>query len=161
MNVLTGAVTYSRFVLSERHAGRATGLRPSKRIHLGGVGEVLPAKNHYAKKVVVLIDELTISAVEFLAAILQDNNRAILFGRRTAGASGCVRRYTITNLLGDDLDPIHIILISTVGWRTNGQRIENIVVHPDVAYKGIGDISSGYAQYRHQLLATLGLDEVT
>jgi hypothetical protein len=52
---------------------------------LNGVAEILPAKNPYTKKIVVLINELDFSAAEFLAAILQDNKRATLFGESTGG----------------------------------------------------------------------------
>src|SRR5258708_38493009 len=51
-------VAYSRFVLSERAAGRGTSDRLSNSVYLGGVTEILPAKSHYTKKIVVLINEL-------------------------------------------------------------------------------------------------------
>jgi len=44
----------------------------------------------YTKPVLVLIDEFSTSAAEHLAALLQDNNRAKLFGKRTTGAGGAV-----------------------------------------------------------------------
>jgi len=148
-------VAYSRFVLSEIEAGRGTGDRPTNPVHLGGVAEVLPAKNHYTKKIVVLINPLDFSAAEFLAAILQDNKRATLFGERTAGAGGCVKRFTIP----DHLNQFGIDYI-TVTWtfarRTNGQPIENIGVHPDVRYSATAeDLQSGYDGYRQALLATI------
>jgi hypothetical protein len=75
-------LAYSRFVLSEIEAGRGRLTNP---VHLNGVAEILPAKNPYTKKIVVLINELDFSAAEFLAAILQDNKRATLFGESTGG----------------------------------------------------------------------------
>lgn len=145
-------VAYSRFVLSEIEAGRGTSDRLTNPVHLGGVAEVLPAKNHYTKKIVVLINELDFSAAEFLAAILQDNKRATLFGERTAGAGGCVKRITIPNQLGID----YFTLTWTIARRTNGQPIENIGVHPDVSYSATAeDLRSGYANYRQALLATI------
>lgn len=145
-------VAYSRFVLSEREAGRGTGHRRTNPVHLCGVAEILPAERRYTKKVVVLINELDFSAAEFLAAILQDNKRAILFGERTAGAGGCVKRITLPNSLG--------MCDLTVSWtralRTNGQPIQNIGVHPDVRYSIlVEDICSGYTSYRRTLLATI------
>src|SRR5262249_54676919 len=60
-------VAYSRFVLSEIQAGRGLGRQGNtKPGYLGGVTEILPAKNHYTKKIVVLINELDFSAAEFL-----------------------------------------------------------------------------------------------
>jgi C-terminal processing protease CtpA/Prc len=119
---------------------------------LGGVAEILPAKNHYTHKIVVLINELDFSAAEFLAAILQDNKRAMVFGERTAGAGGCVRRITFPNEFGIDC----ITVTWTMAWRTNGEPVENIGVHPDVRYSITAeDIRSGYAGYRQALLATI------
>ncbi|MFC1516252.1 protease-like activity factor CPAF [Thermodesulfobacteriota bacterium] len=145
-------VAYSRFVLSEIEAGRGTADRLTNPVHLGGVAEVLPAKNHYTKKIVVLINELDFSAAEFLAAILQDNKRATLFGERTAGAGGCVRRITIPNQFGID----YFTITWTFARRTNGQPIEDIGVRPDVKYsKTAEDLRSGWPGYRQALLATI------
>jgi len=145
-------VAYSRFVLSERAAGRGTGLKPSNPVYLEGVAEILPGKNHYTKKIIVLINELCFSAGEFLAAILQDNKRALLFGVRTAGAGGCAKRICIPN----DLGVGDISMTWTIAQRTNGQPIEGVGVHPDVSYSVTAeDIRSGYANYRQALLATI------
>jgi hypothetical protein len=166
-------VAYSRFVLSEVEAGRGLNLKPkpvhlddditklnimegygppTNPVHLGGVVEILPAKTHYTKKIVVLINELDFSASEFLAAILQDNKRAILFGERTAGAGRCARRITFPNQFGIDC----MTYSWTLAWRTNGQPIENIGVHPDVRYSITAeDLRGDYVGYRRALLATI------
>ena len=44
----------------------------------------------YNKPILLLVDEMTYSAAEIFAAVLQDNGRAKLFGRRTVGAGGSV-----------------------------------------------------------------------
>lgn len=121
-------VAYSRFVLSEIKAGRKRLTNPG---YLAGIAKVLPAKNHYTKKIIVLINELDFSAAEFLAAILQDNKRATLFGRRTAGAGGCVRPVTLPNSAAQ-FGIRSISITWTIARRTNGQMIENIGIHPDV-----------------------------
>jgi C-terminal processing protease CtpA/Prc len=142
-------VAYSRFVLSEIEAGRGRLTNP---VHLCGVAEILPAEIHYTKRIVVLINELDFSAAEFLAAILQDNKRATLFGERTAGAGGCVRRIAVPNQFGVD----YINVTWTMAWRMNGQPIENKGVRPDVRYSvTVEDLQSGYASYRQALLATI------
>ncbi|MBI4905021.1 MAG: PDZ domain-containing protein [Acidobacteria bacterium] len=57
---------------------------------------VEPLKNRqgrpigYKNPVMVLTDELTASAAEFMAAILQDNGRAVFYGTRTNGAGGSI-----------------------------------------------------------------------
>ncbi|MBM3766479.1 MAG: hypothetical protein FJW32_13915, partial [Acidobacteria bacterium] len=50
-----------------------------------------PLERAYPKPVLVLIDEFSTSASEHFAALLQDNGRAKLFGKRTTGAGGAVR----------------------------------------------------------------------
>ncbi len=101
----------------------------------------------------VLINELTFSAGEFLAAILQDNKRATLFGKRTAGAGGCTKVVpgSDSDLLGID----YVTATSTIARRTNGEYIEEKGVQPDVAYEvTVEDLQHGYANYRRALLAT-------
>jgi hypothetical protein len=147
-------VNYYRFVLSEKAAGRGTGDRPTSPVFLNGIAEILPAKTHYTKPIVVLINELDFSASEFLAAVLQDNKKAVLFGQRTAGAGGCVKRITPPNsqLFGIDF----ITVTWTLAWRTNGQPIENIGVHPDIEYHPtVEDLQSHFAGYRRALLSCL------
>ncbi len=52
--------------------------------------ELPPAPVAYAKPLVVLVDEFSISSADMLAAILQDNHRGPLLGMRTMGAGGSV-----------------------------------------------------------------------
>lgn len=145
-------IAYSRFVLSEIEAGR---MRLTNPTYLFGKSEILPDQNHYTKRIFVLINELDFSAAEFLAAILQDNKRATLFGSNTAGAGGCVRRFRtpLDRKLGVD----YMKITWTIAWRTNGQPIESIGVKPDVSYSvTVEDLQSGYRGYRQALLATIG-----
>lgn len=44
----------------------------------------------YSKPIMILTDEMTASAAELFAAIMQDNGRATLYGMRTDGAGGAV-----------------------------------------------------------------------
>lgn len=144
-------VAYARVLVAEIHAGRKRITNP---VHLGGVSEIHPAGDHYTKKIVVLINELDFSAAEFLAAILQDNKRATLFGERTAGAGGCVKRIrgSHNELLGVD----YVTVTWTLALRTDGRPIENVGVHPDVGYSTtVEDLRGGYDGYRRALLATI------
>jgi len=146
-------VAYSRFVLSEIEAGRRRLTNPT---YLFGVTEILPNQNHYTKKLFVLINELDFSAAEFFAAILQDNKRATLFGCKTAGAGGCVRR--LPDLPSQqELGIDYLEITWTIAWRTNGQPIENFGVEPDVSYSlTADDLRSGYSGYRQALLTAIG-----
>jgi uncharacterized protein YjbI with pentapeptide repeats len=165
-------VAYSRLVLSEKAAGRGTGERLSYPLYLEGVERVLPAKNHYTKKIVVLINELTFSAGEFLAAMLQDSRIATLFGFETAGAGGCVKKFVLPSSRRLLIESIN--LTWTIARRTNGDTLEDNGVRPDVEYETtVEDLEStdplrrgvvrdadkyeisGFQGYRKALLHTL------
>ena len=149
-------IGYYRFILQEHEAGRG---RLTDPVHLCGVAEILPAKNHYSKKIVVPINALDFSAAEFLAAILQDNHRATMFGERTAGAGGCVRDITnsIPNLHAFGI--ASLTMTWTTARRTSGQPIEDLGVEPDVKYDiTVDDLRSGYNCYREALLETVFAD---
>jgi hypothetical protein len=80
---------------------------------------------------------------EFLAAILQDNKKATLFGKRTAGAGACAKRI---KLPPNQLGVVSLTLPWTRAWRTNGQPIEGLGVHPDVTYElTVEDLQGDYA----------------
>jgi hypothetical protein len=149
------SVAYSRFVLSEVKEGRGLGTENTVPGFLGGVAEITPAPNHYTKKVVVVVNEASKSAAEFLAAIFQDNNhQAVIFGRQTGGAGGLVRYIELQS--GRQFGIPGINLTWTLAWRTNGKPIENLGVTPDVIYEiTVDDIRSGYTGYRKALLATI------
>jgi hypothetical protein len=149
------SVAYSRFVLSEVKEGRGLGTKNTVPGFLGGIAEIMPAANHYTKKVVVVVNELSLSAAEFLAAILQDNNhQAVIFGRQTGGAGGLVRYFELPS--GGQFGIQGITLTWTLAWRTNGKPIEDLGVTPDVIYEPtVDDLRSGYTGYRKALLATI------
>jgi C-terminal processing protease CtpA/Prc len=150
-------VSYSRFVLAEKEAGRGNAAKASNPVYLFGVAEIVPAKTRYTKRIVVLINELTFSAGEFLAAILQDNKRAILFGQRTVGAGGCVKQIPFPSTLNIVKKGLvsggYLSITWTIARRTTGEYIENIGVQPDVICEE--DAQSGYSDYRRALLACL------
>jgi hypothetical protein len=50
----------------------------------------------YNKPVMLLVDELSASAADLFAAVMQDNQRGPLFGMRTMGAGGNVNQYQVT-----------------------------------------------------------------
>jgi hypothetical protein len=161
-------VNYSRVILEEFKAGRwGSSDRGSYPLYLGGISEITPSKVRYTGKVLVLVNEVTFSAGEFLAAIFKDNDLHTIFGTCTAGAGGCAKK-----------EPIHSSLfpgmILTVRWtlahRTNGELIEKFGVEPDISYSPtIEDLRSkdplrtedsrwsisGYQEYRHALLEVI------
>jgi hypothetical protein len=142
----------------------------------------LPTKGgqRYTGAIVALVDELNISAAEFVAATLKDNHRATLFGVTTAGAGGdqrTVHRERICGMIASDLitpcAPVAIAEVMTalriesfsytvtVGRRrTDAGKllgpIENVGVEPDVHYELCAeDLRTGYAAYAEKLRTTL------
>src|SRR5262249_32681194 len=49
-----------------------------------------PAATVYTKPIIILIDELSISAADIFPAMMQDNHRALLVGVRSSGGGGSV-----------------------------------------------------------------------
>jgi Peptidase family S41 len=142
-------VSYSRFILAEMAAGRGVGGSLTDRTFLGGVAEIQPGRHPYTKPIFVLINELTFSAGEFLAAILQDHRKGTLVGVRTAGAGGCARP---TTFRGKFIE-LPMTLAWTIARRANGDYIENYGVHPDIPLAAsVDDIRFEYAPFRDALL---------
>jgi len=148
-------ISYARCLISEVNSGR--GLRGilTNPVHLGGIMHITPGEPCYTKAIYVVINELTFSAGEFLAAILQDSRRATLVGTRTAGAGGCARSFT-HEFRRVPLAPLELTLTWTIARRSNGQYIENYGVHPDIeCHVTAEDVRTGYASYGRALVSTI------
>ena len=163
-------VKYCKLLISERSAGRGTGGRNSTPLYLDGVGTIEPNKTRYTKPIVILNNVKTASAAEYLAAILQDNNRATVFGETSAGAANCPRGAPTASMkdLMQRLN-MEIQIPWTSSRRTTGDIIENLGIAPDAAYQSTDeDIRSkdpflerspqvpfGFQGYRRALLGYL------
>lgn len=99
---------------------------------------VTPVSFAYRKPLMVLTDELSASAAETFAAIVQDNHRGPLFGMRTMGAGGNVESF-----LGASFTEGFISLAESLANRGHiiatpdypaAPYIENIGVRPDIPY---------------------------
>lgn len=149
VSVTAETLSYSKFVLEQL---RLRPDRASELGYIGGIKYIHPAKIHYTKKLYVLINELTFSSAEFLAAILRDNNRAVIFGTTSAGAGGCARFEKL---------PRYGMVFSytwTIARRLNGTYIENYGVQPDIIYKTtVEDIQSKYQGYQSELLKIISI----
>jgi hypothetical protein len=90
----------------------------------------------YTKPMIVLVDDMSASAAEVLAATIQDNGRAPLFGWRTMGAGGNVETWeagsyslgysSVTESLMIRKNPIVTADYPTAPY------VENIGVRPDI-----------------------------
>lgn len=89
----------------------------------------------YSKPVVLLIDDLSSSAAEGFAAIVQDNRRAMLYGYRTGGLGGAVLSTSVGFYMEARARYTYSILIRNalpaVPGYPDEPYIENIGVHPD------------------------------
>jgi C-terminal processing protease CtpA/Prc len=90
----------------------------------------------YSKPVVVLIDDLSSSAAEGFAAMMQDNKRALLYGYRTGGLGGGVFYADVGLHMEAQVYYTQSILVrqnvvSVPGYPVE-PYIENIGVHPDI-----------------------------
>jgi len=132
---------YSLNIIRNWEAGH----RLTQPLYLVGIDEVQPhPKVQYSKPLVVLINELNLSCGDFFPAILQDNNRAILFGQTTAGAGGHVKSYSYPSRFGVQ----SFSLTASIAYRNNGIPIEDIGVSPDVSYEITRkDIQNQYSGY--------------
>jgi C-terminal processing protease CtpA/Prc len=92
----------------------------------------------YSKPILLLVDELSVSAAEAFAAIMQDNRRATLFGYRTAGAGGAVDNRTAGIFSETSLNFAFTIIVRqreiATGEYPVAPYIENIGVRPDKEY---------------------------
>lgn len=99
---------------------------------------------HYSKPVLMLINEMDFSGGDFVPAILQDNQRVVLFGSRTAGAGGFVDAFEFPNAHGIAL----CTYTASIAERANSQKIENLGVTPDIIYQlTVEDLQQGYQKY--------------
>lgn len=110
-----------------------------------GVDQINPhSKYHYTKPILMLINELDFSGGDFMPAILQDNQRAVLLGNRTAGAGGCVSGFEFLNPNG--IASCHYTF--SIADRKNSVKLENLGVNPDIPCTiTIDDIQNEYRGY--------------
>jgi hypothetical protein len=91
----------------------------------------------YTKPIMILTDEMTASAAELFAAIMQDTGRAILYGMPTDGAGGAVNSFS-AGIYSESFVNLAIGIairakpIVTMDYPA-APYIENIGVRPDTA----------------------------
>jgi hypothetical protein len=97
-----------------------------------------PAANAYTKPVVLLVNELSAGPAEFLAAMLQDGGRAVVFGGATAGIGTTSNSFAVGSY-AEGYAMLSVALavrpgvVSAPGFPPTSY-IENIGVGPDVPY---------------------------
>lgn len=142
-------INYFRFVIDEWNEGRTL----TRLTHLYGIDHINPhPTTQYTKPCLLLVNSLDFSAADFFPAILQDNHRAVIMGTKTAGAGGYILSQEYPNRFGVAM--IH--WTGSIAERTNGQRIENEGITPDVPYEiTVEDLQSNYAPFVQAILDTI------
>src|SRR5205823_14694835 len=90
----------------------------------------------YSKPIMVLTDELSASAAEVFGAVMQDEKRALIYGRRTDGAGAAVGEFPAGVYMEAYVNLAFCILtrknmIDSGGEYPGAPYIENIGVRPD------------------------------
>lgn len=90
----------------------------------------------YTKPIVLIVDEMSASGGDAFAAMLQDNNRALLVGMRTMGAGGNVVTYEATAFTEAYLRVTESLMTRKSAKQAPGYPdtayIENVGVQPDI-----------------------------
>lgn len=130
-----------------------SGDRMTEPHYLFGIDEVMPhPKVQFTKPIMVLTNEYNFSCADFFPAILQDNKRATIFGRKTAGAGGYVRGYPYLSRFGVK----GFTLTASIAYRLNGDPLENIGVTPDNPYEiTTNDLQKNYVDYVQKVNNTI------
>lgn len=110
-----------------------------------GISYIQPSqKACYTKPILVLVNSRSFSCGDYFPALLQDNQRATIFGSRTAGAGGYVLPLQYPNLFGI----AEFSVTGSIAVRSNGLPIENLGVTPDIEYQLTeNDLQRNYVDY--------------
>lgn len=122
-------------------------------VFLYGVEAIVPDPIvTYTKPILLLINGLDFSCADIFPAVLQDSQRAHLFGSRTAGAGGEVHSHSYPNRLGI----ASYTYTGSILERNNHQPLENLGVIPDTFYQVTADdLQNEYEGYRKAVLKAL------
>lgn len=123
----------------------SSGKRLSRLNYVLGMEYINPHKSvHYTKPVVILVNELSISAGDFFPALVQDNGLAKILGVKTSGAGGYVKGARIPNTLGIQSTRV----TGSIAFRKGVTPIENLGVTPDIIHEfTVKDLTEDYSDY--------------
>jgi hypothetical protein len=134
--------SYFQFVIEEWQAQKIL----TDPYFLYGVDYIQPHPLYrYTKKLIVLTNELDFSGADFFPAILQDSERALIVGTKTAGAGG----YVLSNSDRNGLGILQYSYTGSHALRANGEPLEDKGITPDIAYEILPeDLRTDFAFYR-------------
>nr|WP_166155923.1 protease-like activity factor CPAF [Neochlamydia sp. AcF84]NGY95102.1 hypothetical protein [Neochlamydia sp. AcF84] len=116
---------YAKYIQDQFKQGKYfTDLYP-----VNGIKTIYPhPTTQYTKPLFVLTNSLSMSCAEFLPALLQGNERAIILGEQTAGAGGSIIRRKYSNRFGI----ADLVFTQSLVYHYNEQPLENVGVKPDL-----------------------------
>lgn len=140
-NLVDSMKKHFEFIVKEWDEGRCF----TNPTHVYGIKTLHPhPKACYTKPILVLVNALDFSCGDFLPAILQDNQRATIFGTKTAGAGGILLSHSHPNRFGI----ANYTFTGSIAEREDKAPIENLGVTPDIVYEMTErDFQSNYAGY--------------
>ncbi len=120
---------------------------------LFGVDDICPHPSYrYTKPILLLINSLDFSGGDFFPAILQDNERALVFGTRTAGAGG----YVLTTSYPNHSGIKGFQMTGSLAKRIGQQPIENLGIVPDIQYNlSATDLQEEFREYAEAIVSTV------
>jgi C-terminal processing protease CtpA/Prc len=84
--------------------------------------------DHYKGKVVILVNEITVSQAEFTARAFQKAPGSIVIGSTTAGADGRVSRFSLPGGINTSISGIGV-------YHSDGGETQRIGIVPDIVVK--------------------------
>ncbi len=142
-------IDYCRFIIEQWNKGSQI----TEPYHFLGMDYINPHyKANYTKPLMVVVNELDVSGGDFFPAILQDNQRATIFGTKTSGAGGMISVFQYPNIFGVR----GFSYTTTIAERADKNPIENLGVKPDVEYSLTeNDFQHGYKEYANAIVSAV------
>src|SRR5262249_3737037 len=109
-----------------------------------------PDLMHWNKRIVFLIDELSVSCADMVPALVKANGLATLFGQTTVGGGGNNNYVTTLNHTGGDLSMTRGLMnvYDPTGAYPEASFIEDNGVAPDIVYSHtVADVRANFAGY--------------
>jgi hypothetical protein len=136
---------FYEFVINEWNRGS----RFTKPYFLYGVDHINPYPNaNYTKPILLLINGLDFSCGDLFPAILQDNQRAVTMGSKTAGAGGFICYADYPNRFGVK----SFTYTGSIAERMDHTPIEDLGVTPDIPYTvTANDLQNNYSGFANAI----------